>query len=278
MKTKELIENGADYITSRSNRRAVLYASLDDRKNRDKTGLFLAEGVKLTGEALRFADCEDILISEEAEEIGGKLEERLLEGKTHVTVLAGSVFEKISTERAPQGIIAVVRKPQNSSPALEEWQRDRRIMMLDEIRDPGNLGTIMRSAEALGNVSLVLCGCADPYGTKTVRAAMGTLFRLPVFTVTDGAEAVRILKKCGRNVYGAALGEHTLTLGEYETKENDVIVIGNEGHGISDDILRECSACVRIPMSGMTESLNAASAAVCFLWEYKRIQEKNPSL
>jgi TrmH family RNA methyltransferase len=153
---------------------------------------------------------------------------------------------------------------------FELWQSDRRIIMLDEIRDPGNLGTIMRTAEAMGYRGIILSRCADIYNPKTIRAAMGGIFRLPLYVTDDGAECAKVMKAAGRRVIAAALGEHTLTLGGYEIAESDCAVIGNEGHGISDGVLSECTACVRIPMQGLAESLNASVAASCIMWEYSR--------
>ncbi len=265
---------GAEQITSRSNPTVMLYAGLSEKKKRDEAGLFLAEGVKLAAEALRYAPTEKLLVAESALERQplGELTETAAQKNVPILLLSEGAFEKISTEKAPQGVIAVVRMmPElHRTGDFLRWQEGRRILMLDEIRDPGNLGTILRSAEALGVEGVILAGSVDLYSPKTVRAAMGTLFRLPVYLTKDGAECVRILRENGRRVLSAALGEHTLTLGQYETDSTDVVVIGNEGHGITTAVLEASTACVRIPMAGETESLNASSAAACVLWEYFR--------
>lgn len=265
---------GAEQITSRSNPTVISYAGLSEKKKRDEAGLFLAEGVKLAAEALRYAPTERLLVAESALERQplDELTEMAAQKNVPILLLSEGAFEKISTEKAPQGVIAVVRMMPELHRAEEfsRWQEDRRILMLDEIRDPGNLGTILRSAEALGAEGVILAGSVDLYSPKTVRAAMGTLFRLPVYLTKDGAECVRILRENGRRVLSAALGEHTLTLGRYETDPTDVVVIGNEGHGITPAVLAASTACVRIPMAGDTESLNASSAAACVLWEYFR--------
>ena len=275
-----LKEFGAELISSRANPKTVRYAKLSDKKYRDESGLFLAEGSKLTLEALQYADAECVVIAqscaESVQKKSGTIARELAAlanfRQVPVYVFADSAFEKISTEQAPQGFIAVVRKPEkiHRKTDFEQWQQGKRLLMLDEIRDPGNLGTILRSAEAMGIDGVILASSADLYSEKTVRAAMGTLFRMPVFMTQNGAECVRILKNCGRRVISAGLGEHTLTLGHYEINKTDCPVIGNEGHGVSDAVLEESTACVRIPMAGQTESLNAAAAAVCILWEYFR--------
>ena len=265
---------GAEYISSRHNPRVQLYSSLKDEKNRRTERLFLAEGVKLTREALAYAQCECVLVSESF--IGAERDDSLAQligkNQTKCLVLSDPAFEKITTERAPQGVIAVVRHltERHVSHGFDEWSAGKRLIMFDEIRDPGNLGTMIRSAEALGVGGVILAGCADIYNQKTVRAAMGALFRMPIFLSSDAVETVRTLRVAGRRVIGATLGENTVTLGRYETRQDDCVVIGNEGHGISDDVVAECDMCVKIPMAGECESLNASSAAVCIMWEYFR--------
>lgn len=270
----------ADYISSRTNPRTVGYGKLSDRKYRERERLFLAEGVKLTEEALCHAQkhVQRVLLSqsavEKAEENGRLLEIAKTAKGLHVpvSIFADSAFEKISTESAPQGVIAVLSYLDglHEREDFSAWQKGKRLIMLEEIRDPGNLGTILRSAEALGADGVILSGCADLYGNKVVRSAMGSLFRMPAYITSDGQACVKAMKKEGRRVLAAGLGEHTMTLGQYETDVRDCVVIGNEGHGISKSVLEECNACVRIPMAGRTESLNASVAAACILWEYFR--------
>ena len=273
---KIITEIRAGIITSRANPKTVSYSKLAEKKHRDAEGLFLAEGVKLTREAIRNlpSHVRDIAVSEsvlEKEETVQLITEAASLG-IPVTAFSASAFEKISTEKSPQGVIAVVEFPGELHPTtgFSEWQEGKRLIMLEEIRDPGNLGTILRSAEALGVDGVILADCADLYQPKTVRAAMGTLFRLPVYLADDGLACIETMRSDGRRVLAAALGEHSLTLGEYETDPADCPVIGNEGHGLSDAIIRACTATVKIPMAGGTESLNASAAAVCILWEYFR--------
>ncbi len=276
-----LKEFRAEIISSRSNAKTVRYAKLADKKYRDEYGLFLAEGSKLAFEALQHTEVECVIIAQSCAEQGRMRKPGVIahdlaaiayEKQVPLYVFSDFAFEKISTEQAPQGFIAVVKKPDriHKTSGFDEWQQGKRLLMLDEIRDPGNLGTILRSAEAMGIEGVILSSCADLYSEKTVRAAMGTLFRMPVYITQSGADCVRNLKNCGRRVISAGLGEHTLTLGQYETDKTDCVVIGNEGHGVAEEILKESTACVRIPMAGETESLNASAAAACILWEYFR--------
>lgn len=272
-------EYGAEYISSRTNHMTVMLSKLTDKKYRDEYRLFLAEGIKLTAEALEYADPNCIVLSRSTAENNQTANELMKRAKAkgvRIIVFADSAFEKVSTEKAPQGVISVVKYLDDIHciSGFDSWQRNKRLLMLDEIRDPGNLGTILRSAEALGRDGVILAGCADIYSSKTVRSAMGTLFRIPLYITNDGGKCVDVMKKNGRRVLASALGEYTLTLGEYDICDGDCLVIGNEGHGISVDVLEKCTACVKIPMAGNTESLNASAAAACILWEYFRRNKK----
>ena len=274
MKTEEFVKKyGAAYISSRNNPKCVAYSKLTDAKYR--TEYFLAEGEKLSAEALRYADVKEILISTAANE--QKAEEFALTANKSgvaVTVLEEQTFGKIATEKSPQGIIAVVNLMHNlhqdDSTDFSEWQKGKRLLMLDELRDPGNLGTIIRTAEALGITGIILCGCADIYNPKTVRASMGSIFRMSIYSTKNGSARVEELKSFSRRVLASALDDKAYTLGSFEPNSTDCVVIGNEGHGISREILSKTTGTFMIPMSGNTESLNAASAAAVILWEYYR--------
>ncbi|MBE6725158.1 MAG: RNA methyltransferase [Ruminococcaceae bacterium] len=275
MKPEEFVlETRAAEISSRANPKVTGYAGLADKKRREADRLFLAEGVKLVRDALdaRFPMREALISRDAAERSSdavGLATEAARRGIA-VTLLSDPAFEKISTEKAPQGIIAVLELPSEGEGDFDRWAAGKRLFMLDEIRDPGNLGTILRSAEALGVEGVILSGCADPYQPKAVRAAMGTLFRLPLWITDDGAGCVLRLKSAGRRVLAAALGGDDLILGEFEPLAGDCPVIGNEGHGISQSVLTAADGCLRIPMEGRAESLNASAAAACILWEYFR--------
>ena len=117
---------------------------------------------------------------------------------------------------------------------------------------------------------MALHSCADVYNPKTVRAAMGAIFKTKIVYAEDCVEFVKMCRSAGRRVLAAALTDDSLKLGKYETRENDVIVIGNEGHGISADVIVECTDSLMIPMTEGTESLNASVAASVILWEYAR--------
>jgi len=270
-----------EWIKSRSNPTLVTLSKLKDAKYRRREGLYLAEGIKLAEEALPYASVAYALLTEEAMEAGGKACQIALEARekgARLVVLSREAFEKVSTEMAPQGVVFVLREDSDrhetvatgtEREAATRWRRER-LLFLSDVRDPGNLGTVLRSSAALGVTRILLSGCADIYNPKTVRASMGALFRMPLALVEDPTEMIRALQLEGRRVLAAALSGDALTLGAYETEPSDVPVIGNEGHGLSDAILSAVDNFVKIPMVPGTESLNAAVASAVILWEYFR--------
>lgn len=271
--TKELFIDRyqAEYWKSRTGATVMKLSKLCDAKYRRETGLYLAEGIKLTEEALRHSHVQTVVVSEEAL-TGANTGEilTLTDGAKNagcaIALASAEAFSKISTENAPQGILAVLPVPERCVPIFAE---NGRYLLLDTIQDPGNLGTILRSASAFGVTGVVTCGCADLTSPKTVRASMGAVFRVPVWSVESLADAVQTLRGKHR-VLAAALSENCLCVGQTPLMPNDCVVIGNEGHGIAPEIIAACSDVIRIPMTGETESLNASIAASILLWEYMR--------
>ncbi len=256
------------YISSRTNETVVSLAKLKDKKERDASGHYLCEGYKLCSEAagivqvkyalLRKNRSEDKEYISLAEKSGGE-----------VIILSDGAFDKITTDKASDGIIFIVKKDNEDDIGMENMKEER-ICALDNVRDPGNVGTILRSATAFGFDRVILWGCADLYNPKTVRASMGALFKIKTTVVEEPADFVMQLKKTGRRVIATALTDNSMTLGRDKIYRSDCPILGNEGHGVSDEILSLCDASMIIPMSGKTESLNAAAAAAVILWEYGR--------
>ncbi len=257
-------------ITSRSNSSVMLASSLQNKKYRDREGLFLIEGIKLFREAVT-SGVE--IVSVFSTEKNVPLCRELLPDK-EIFEVTESVFEKISTEKSPQGVICVAKYIDkfhiiNKIYNIDDFlSGERRVMLLSSLRDPGNLGTVIRTAAAFGIDELILSSdCADIYNPKTVRAAMGTLFRQRVTYVCDLAETVETMKRAGYDVSAAVLDEESLRLDEMKITEKTAFIIGNEGHGIADDVISAASSKVYIPMEKGVESLNAAIAASVFMWQ-----------
>ena len=263
-------------ITSRTNPLIVSLSKLQQTKYRREQKMYLAEGVKLSREAAGMAEVRYVLVQSE----DGAAEQEVLEIAAacpehgSVLVLPESVFQKISTENAPQGIITVLAFQEDIH---TDWTAEaasatdgQRLLLVDSVRDPGNLGTMIRTAAAFGFDRILVSGCADLYHPKTVRASMGALYRTRIALCEDLAEAIASLQAGGHRVLAAALDEKSLTLGKDPIFPDDCIVIGNEGHGVSPQVLSAADAVVKIPMEPDAESLNAAGAAAVLMWEYYR--------
>ena len=267
-----------EIITSRQNPTVKLVCSLLRKKEREETGLFRFDGIKLLEEAKeKGVEIEFVVVSEQRiKDMGSSLEDG-----DRVVVVPDELFMKMSDEKSPEGVITVAKALDkinkiatinNKGQNLPIPEESERVLLLESVRDPGNLGTVVRTAAALGIDRLVVShDCADLYNPKTIRAAMGALFTMRIDVVgAELPEYVRALRTAGRRVLGAALHTDALTLGEFEVDRRDIFVIGNEGHGLSDDIKKACDACVLIPMREGSESLNAAMAAGIFMWETSR--------
>lgn len=270
-------------LSSRQNPTIKRICALLDKKARREEKLFRFDGVKLFCEA---ADCgldiKYVVLADFAVERYGDIIEKEVDrgrlSRSAVIVATRAVFEKMSDEKSPEGIITVASFALSSHTELRSYEElcvgeDERLLIAESLRDPGNLGTVVRSAAALGIDRLIISDdCADLYNPKTIRAAMGGLFRLKVdiLPLAELPYAIRALRESGRRVYAAALSESALSIGEIALGRMDCFVIGNEGHGLSKETLEACDACAIIPMQKGCESLNAAAAATICIWETVR--------
>ena len=266
------------YISSKSNSLIVRLAKLKDKKYRKAEGLFRFDGIKLFCEAAKNgAPIEYVLVSESAKDkYCFEVEKNC--NCTKLYIVSDDVFSKLTDEQAPEGIVTVCSNLDSITKAddLESLANDlkeKRVLMLESIRDAGNMGTIIRSARAFGIDTLVISSdCADLYNPKTIRAAMGGLFVQRIVIVESIADAVSEMRKSGARVYAAALNRDAKRLGEVDLKCGDAILIGNEGHGLSSESINACDECVYIPMEDGSESLNAGIAASICMWELYKIK------
>lgn len=249
-------------ITSRKNPLLMKIRKLSSgsARARREAGEYLGDGVKLLEEALRWeAPLTTVVVTE------GVQVPELPQGVRAIQV-PQDVMETISPMNTPQGALFLARLPETTLP---ERLEGRRYLVLDGVQDPGNVGTIWRTADALGADGLILVnGCADPWNPKTVRATMGACFRLPVYeTAADGLAPW--LGEQGLPLYATALREDTVDLREAELSRC-AVVIGSEGRGVSEGLLSQSAKTLKIPMRARCESLNAAAAATVVLWEMGR--------
>ncbi|MBQ7225004.1 MAG: RNA methyltransferase [Clostridia bacterium] len=262
-----------DCISSRTNGTIVKITKLLNKKSRKEEELFTLDGVKLFKEALNFgADIKFIIIKEDASldcEIVDLIK-NLQVGGVQVVCALDSAFSKLTEENAPQGIITVCGFLKNikSVDFVEKVDENERVMAFESIRDPGNMGTILRNAAAFGIDRVILSSdCADIYSQKVMRASMGAAFKLRIDIVSDVKKTVETLKEQGRRVISTTLKENSLRLGNCEVNRKDVFVVGNEGHGVSDEIINISNETLFIPMCDNTESLNASIASAILMWE-----------
>ena len=248
-------------ITSRTNPRLVHIRKLAGSAGlRRSSGTFLCDSPKLLSEAIQ-AGWELVQVVSTHE-----VTLPPLPAGTEEIRVPRDVMESISHMKTPQGVLCICRLPDQTLPQQLTGQR---YVVLDGVQDPGNVGTVLRTADAFGCSGLILLpGCADPFGPKTVRASMGAVFRCPVWTAGP-EELERTLEKSGIPLYGAALRQDTLDVRQLDLKRG-ALAIGSEGRGLSEDVLRRCHATIRIPMEPKCESLNAAVAAAILLWEAYR--------
>ncbi|MDR1574204.1 MAG: RNA methyltransferase, partial [Clostridiales Family XIII bacterium] len=268
-------------LTSADNKTVKLARRLLTKKGRDRLGLYPVEGPKLLSEALdRNAEISFAFFCEERAEGAASgaafvppqnraLAERVARVGADVFSTTERVFHSIADTETPQGVLAAVRKP--ACGAAELFARDgANVLVLDRIQDPGNVGSLIRTADAAGFGGVLVVGeSCDPYGPKAVRAAAGALFRIPVLSVRDADEAVRLLAAAGKRAAVADARGQTSCY-EADLSRDLAFVIGNEGRGPSKDFLDAASLVVRIPMPGGAESLNAAAAAAVLLFESVR--------
>ena len=248
-------------ITSRKNELAAHIRKLSgSRSARRAAGEFVCDGPKLLAEALKWGAAVTTVVAEE----GTSLPE--LPSAVRRVEVPADLLRSLSTTETPQGVLFLCRTPDL---ALPERLTGGRYMVLDGVQDPGNLGTVWRTADAFGADGLVLVhSCADPWSPKTVRATMGACFRLPVWEADLHTLQAR-LDEGGVPLYATALREDTEDLRAQDLRRC-AVVIGSEGRGVSEETLALCGKTLKIPMRTRCESLNAAVAAAVVLWEMAR--------
>lgn len=233
-------------------------------KYRRETRQFLCDSPKLTEEAIRWTpETVDTVVMTPGHS--------QFEVPSHIRTveIPEDVMASIAPSKTPQGVLAVCRMPSGNLP---EGLDGAHYVVLDGVQDPGNVGTILRTADAFWADGLFLInGCADLYHPRTLRASMGAVFRCPVWDCTH-EELMALLHKSEIPLYGAALREDTKDARQIDYTRA-AVAIGSEGQGLSREMLKLCNATVKIPMNDHCESLNAAAAAAVLMWEMARGRE-----
>jgi TrmH family RNA methyltransferase len=245
------------YIESVKNPKVKAWKKLLTKKERDQSGTYLVEGFHLVEEALKEQIVLEVIVNQDME----RQMHMNLEG-IEVVYVKGDVMKVICDTETPQGIAAVCEQ---KTVSIDDIKLEK-ILLLDRVQDPGNLGTMIRTADAAGIDAVILGeGCADPYNPKVVRATQGSLFHLPLMKVN----LAEFIEKLDMPVYGTAL-EGGLPFEQVEKAESFALLMGNEGQGVSKDLLEITTKNLYIPIYGKSESLNVAIAAGILLYYLRK--------
>lgn len=285
---------GIKMITSVTNQKVKRVVQLNKKASqRKKEGVFVAEGIKMFLEAPK-EWIEEVYVAEsflqEPEEeppkgteavqkretaAGGSTEglrkeavEKL--GRCNYEVVSAEVFEKMSDTQTPQGILCVLRQARYTLKDMMQTQKAPLFLVLENLQDPGNLGTIMRTGEGAGVSGVIMSReTVDIYNPKTIRATMGSIYRVPFFYTDELHDTIRQMQERGISVYAAHL-KGTKNYDEYDYGKPTAFLIGNEGNGLTEETAALADTYIRIPMEGQLESLNAAVAAAILMYEGAR--------
>jgi RNA methyltransferase, TrmH family len=259
-----------EVISSSQNKQIKHVKSLHAKKHRDSLMQYIIEGYKLIDEAIEYQKpfyllllCETALTSAE----GNELLQRCEKANISVYITDEKLFSDVSQMETPQGALAVLHKQEQDIKKVLD-KSNFNIMILDEVRDPGNVGTIIRTADACGLDGIILSqGCVDLYNSKTLRATMGSIFHIPIVTDVDIVELIDKLKSIDTEVLGADPHSNISCI-DIERQQRTAIVIGNEANGLKDEVKTATTRNITIPMPGMAESLNAGVAAAILMYEF----------
>lgn len=260
--------NSMHQITSTKNPLIKEIKSLHRKKGRMKNNAFIIEGVKIINEAMEndypienILYTDQLLKNNEGEDFLKKLE-----GFYSPIYVSENIFKEISDTENPQGILAVAQLRYRTTDEINSNAYPF-LLYLDEVQDPGNMGTIIRTADAFNIDGIIISeGCVDPYNPKVVRATMGSIFRTPLYYTSNGLEELKALKDKGMKVYSTSL-EGSIPIYQADYIGGQILVIGNESKGVKEDIQQMSDILIKIPMPGKAESLNAGVAASIIMYE-----------
>lgn len=254
-------------IESSDNSRLRVVRKLQQKKYRDSERKFIIEGINLVSEAVSKGIHVDTLLVADGFEADDIIEKCDAAG-SEVCIVNRAVYEKIADSMNGSGVIAVVDKPDYSLDyVMSIIEESDNVVVLDRLQDPGNIGTIIRTSVAAGYKAVfAVKGTADVFSLKVLRATAGMIFDMPVIYFNDSEEMLRVVKKLGkRTCVTVPIGG--LPYYEIDMSQGIALVIGNEGNGISDEIIAKADELVTIPMAGDIESLNAAVSAGILMYE-----------
>ena len=259
-------------ISSKDNEFIKHIKKLKEKKYRDEYSEFIIEGIKLVKEAIQEKqNITQIVICDDCEKNLKLTKEEMYEiAKNNCIYVTKKIFETLTDVNSPQGILAIVKKPKINKEINQEINYNEDIIVaLDDIQDPGNLGTILRTIDSIGLKQIILSkNTADCYNPKVVRSTMGAIFRIKIIQSEDLEETLKEIQKHKFEIVVSHLKTNNSI---YDLNyKNKVIVIGNEANGVEEKIVKIADKKIKIPMLGKTESLNASVATGIILYEYVR--------
>lgn len=261
---------GTNMITSSANARVKQVIQWQTKaKERKSAGIFLTEGLKMF-EEMPEERAREVFVSEEAAERFLRqpdIADKLL--RTGYELVSEEVFQKMSDTQTPQGILCVVERPRYSLEQLLNAETPL-LVALENLQDPGNLGTIVRTGEGAGITGIIMNrGTVDIYNPKTIRATMGSVYRVPFVCVEDLRESVKAMRERGIRCYAAHLSGRK-HYDDCSFREGTAFLIGNEGNGLTSELADMADEYLKIPMEGQVESLNAGIATALLMYEAHR--------
>lgn len=250
-----------EVITSKENKIVKLVSGLiANKKIRDDNDMFIVEGIKTVNEISDDFEIVNVIVSD-------KFESSLRIDAPKV-VVSDNIYKGISDMKNPEGVMAIIKKKSYDLDLLDNMNK---VVLLDDIQDPGNLGTIIRTADAMGLDAVITSSdTCDMYNPKVTRSTMGSFFHLPILGKQDKFEIVEVLRKKGFKIYSAALTGETYLDDLDLSSDKIAIIIGNEAHGIDNKLLEVSDKVFKIKMNGNAESLNASIAASIIMYELSR--------
>lgn len=255
-----------EVITSKDNPSIKLYRKLSDsKKSRKENGLFVLEGARLCFDSSVVSMIELLIITETAYD---KYADKLFDIEKSIIKISDELGNKLSDTVNTQGVFAICKIPEKTE--LSDFiECNKKYIVLNSLQDPSNVGTVIRTADALGIDGVILCKCCDLYNPKVIRGTMGSIFRIK--TIESGFENV-ISEFRLKNVtsFAAVVDKSAKSLTECDFLNGCAVVIGNEGNGLSDDDIELCDEKFTIKMHGSIESFNASTAATIILWEMSK--------
>ena len=263
-------EDNMEIITSVNNQRVKDVAKLKQKKYRTETGAFFAEGLRAVIEAVQFADLSELFFIKTEENKLTEIIKTAEEKGVRLYCVDEKVMAKLSDTKAPQGVLAVIKMPKDRLQKLNPGtssDNNAPVIILDRVQDPGNLGTIIRTADAVGALGMILLeGCVDAFSPKVVRASMGSLFHLPVIQDVFPEEALTWCYRHGYEPAATAL-KNAQNMYKADLSKKMAFIFGNEANGVAEELQAAAETRLFIPMAGQAESMNVAMAAGIVLFE-----------